>query len=169
MDQCWRWSSNTLATWCKELTPWKRPWCWQRLRAGGNGTTELEMVGWHHQLDGHEFEQTLGDSEGQGSLLCCGPWGHKKEDPTERLNNSHLRGSSSSCWPYFLSHCISSLLKHHLAIDLLWLYRRYYLCTREVLLLFIFLHSTCITTWCSTYAFVYFFFLFSTSWLECKL
>ena len=35
------------------------------------------MVGWHHQLNGHEFEQTLGDGEGQGSLVCCSPWGHK--------------------------------------------------------------------------------------------
>ena len=37
-----------------------------------------EMVGWHHQLNGHEFEQTLGDDEGQGSLACCSPWGHKE-------------------------------------------------------------------------------------------
>ena len=41
------------------------------------GTTEEEMVGWHHQLNGHEFEQTPGDSEGQGSLACCSPWDHK--------------------------------------------------------------------------------------------
>ena len=40
------------------------------------GTTEDEMVGWHHQLNGHEFEQTLGDSEGQGSLVCCSLWDH---------------------------------------------------------------------------------------------
>ena len=44
-----------LATWCEELTHWKRPWCWERLRAGGEGTTEDEMVGWHHWLNGHEF------------------------------------------------------------------------------------------------------------------
>ncbi|CAN0481098.1 unnamed protein product [Rangifer tarandus platyrhynchus] len=46
-----------------------------------------EMVEWHHQLNGQEFEQTLGDSEGQGSLACCRPWGHKESDRTERLNN----------------------------------------------------------------------------------
>ena len=40
------------------------------------GAAEDEMVGWHHRLSGHEFEQTLGDSEGQGSLACCSPWGH---------------------------------------------------------------------------------------------
>ena len=44
--------------------------------------TEDEMVGWHHQLNGHEFEQTLGDSEGQGSLACCGPWVQKELDMT---------------------------------------------------------------------------------------
>ena len=44
--------------------------------------TEDEIVGWHHQLNGHEFEQTLGDSEGQGSLVCCSPWDCKESDPT---------------------------------------------------------------------------------------
>ena len=52
------------------------------------GMTEDEMVGhWH---DGHEFEQTLGDSEGQGSLACCSPWGHKESNTTEWLNNSNM-------------------------------------------------------------------------------
>ena len=48
--------------------------------------TEDEMAGWHHQLDGHEFEQSLGVGEGQGSLACFSPWGHKESDMTERLN-----------------------------------------------------------------------------------
>ena len=52
------------------------------------GTTEDEMVAWHHQLNGHEFEQVLGDGEGQGGLLCCSPWGHKESDMTEQLNNN---------------------------------------------------------------------------------
>ena len=52
--------------------------------------TEDEMVGWHHQLNGHEFEQTLGDSEGQGSLVCSTPWGCKELDMTEWLNN-HIK------------------------------------------------------------------------------
>ena len=47
------------------------------------GTTEDEMVGWHHRLNGHEFEQAPGDGEGQGSLACCSPWGHKEMDTTE--------------------------------------------------------------------------------------
>ena len=48
--------------------------------------TEDEMAGWYHQLDGHEFEQTQGDGDGQGSLTCCSPWDHKESDTTERLN-----------------------------------------------------------------------------------
>ena len=50
------------------------------------GTTEDEMVGWDHQLNGHEFEQVLGVDDGQGSLACCSPWGCKESDTTERLN-----------------------------------------------------------------------------------
>ena len=50
------------------------------------GMTEDEMVGWHHRLNGHEFKQTPGDSEGQGSLACHSPWGCKESDMTEQLN-----------------------------------------------------------------------------------
>ena len=46
-------------------------------------TTEDEMVGWHHQLDGHEFEQAPGDGDGKGTLACCTPWGLKESDTTE--------------------------------------------------------------------------------------
>ena len=51
------------------------------------GTTEDEIVGWHHRLNGREFEQTPGDGQGQGSLVCCSPWGHEESDTTEQLNN----------------------------------------------------------------------------------
>ena len=47
------------------------------------GTTEDKMVGWHHRLDGHEFEQALGVGDGLGSLACCSPWGRKESDSTE--------------------------------------------------------------------------------------
>ena len=47
------------------------------------GATEDEMVGWHHSLNGHESEQAPGDGEGQGSLVCCVPWGRKQSDMTE--------------------------------------------------------------------------------------
>ena len=49
--------------------------------------TEDEVVGWHHRLNGHELEQAPGDGEGQGSLACCSPWGHKESNTTEWLNN----------------------------------------------------------------------------------
>ena len=48
------------------------------------------MVGWPHRLNGHEFEQALGDGEGQGSLARCSPWGRKESDTTERLNDSEF-------------------------------------------------------------------------------
>ena len=50
--------------------------------------TEDELVGWHHQLSGHESEQALGDGEGQGSLGGCSPWGHKVLDMAEQLHNN---------------------------------------------------------------------------------
>ena len=55
--------------------------------------TEDEMVGCHDQLNGHEFEQALEDSKGQGSLACCSPWGHKESEMTERLNSHKRKGS----------------------------------------------------------------------------
>ena len=54
------------------------------------GAIEDEMVRWHRQLNGHEFEQAPGDGEGQGSLACCSPWGHQKSDMTEQLNNTTI-------------------------------------------------------------------------------
>ena len=56
------------------------------------------MVGWHHQLSEHEFDQTLGDSDGQGSLVCCSPWGSNESDTTEQLNNNIFSSM------YILSH-----------------------------------------------------------------
>ena len=61
---------------------WEKSLILERLRAGGEGVAEDEMVGWHHGLNGHEFEQTLGGSEGEGSLVCCNPWGRKESDTT---------------------------------------------------------------------------------------
>ena len=63
--------------------------------------TEDEMVGWHHQLNGHEFEQAPGDGEGQGSLVCCSPWSCKESDTTQRLNNKNL-GTRYHTWPIVL-------------------------------------------------------------------
>ena len=58
-----------------------KDWRWEE-----KGMTEDEMVGWHHWLNGHGFEQALGVGEGQGSLVCCSPWGRKESDMTEWLN-----------------------------------------------------------------------------------
>ena len=95
-DWCWSWNSNPLATWCEELTHLKRPWCWDRLRAGG----ERDDRGWdgwmHHQLDGNGLGWTLGVGHGQGGLACCGSWGHKELDTTERLNWTGLNLDSVS-------------------------------------------------------------------------
>ena len=73
------------------------------------------MVGWHQQLNGHEFVQASEDGEGQGSLACCSPWGRKESDTTERLNNSRATGEADfhyiilflCCLSRFL-HCIAS-------------------------------------------------------------
>ena len=69
------------------------------------GMTEDEMVGWHHQLNGHGFGWTLGVGDGQGGLVCCSSWGHKESDTTERLNSTELY------WHKFnaIQHVIDSL------------------------------------------------------------
>ena len=68
------------------------------------GMTEDETVGWHHRLHGHKFEKAPGDGEGQGSLACCSPWGHKESQTIERLNNklTFIIGwmvTSQKTWP----------------------------------------------------------------------
>ena len=79
-------------------THWKRLSCWERLRARGEGATEDETVGWHHRLDGHEFVQAPGIGDGQGSLVCWSPWGHKELNTTEQL-------SSTGCKALTLDNC----------------------------------------------------------------
>ena len=75
------WNSSTLVTSWEELTHWKKLM---------QGDDRGKMAGWHYQLDGHEFEQALGAGDGQGSLACCSPWGHKESDMTEQLNWTEL-------------------------------------------------------------------------------
>ena len=62
------------------------------------GTTEDEMVGWHHRLNGHEFEQALGVGDGQGSLVCCSLWGRKESDTTKRLNWTEPNWTEAEEW-----------------------------------------------------------------------
>ena len=72
------------------------------------GTTEDEMIGWHHWLNGYEFEQVLGVSDGQGSLVCCSPWGCKELDTTEWLNCTWVSVSFS-----ILNHELCDGLAHY--------------------------------------------------------
>ena len=72
------WSSDA-----KNWLIWKGPGAGKDWRWEEKGMTEDEMVGWHHWLNGHEFEKALGVGEGQGSLACCSPWGCKESDATE--------------------------------------------------------------------------------------
>ena len=88
--------------WCEAETPILRPpdvesWLTGKDPDAGKdwgqekkGTTEDEMVGWHHQLNGHKFEQALGVGDGQGSLACSSPWGHKESDMNERVNRTNV-------------------------------------------------------------------------------
>ena len=86
-NQSWIFTGRTDAEaeapilWPPDVKCWLigKDWFWERLRTGGEGVTE---GGWHHWLNRHEFEQTLGNGEGQGSLACCSPWGHKELDMT---------------------------------------------------------------------------------------
>ena len=82
-------------------------------------TTEDELAGWHHQLDGHEFEQTPGDSQGQARLLCCSPRGRKELDMTQQVNNnkcSHFFHECSALWLHLILITLkgSTSLDHHI-------------------------------------------------------
>ena len=86
-DQSWIFIGRTDAKaeapllWPPDVKNWllgKDPDAGQDWRQEEQGTTEDEMVGWHHWLDGHEFEQALGNGEGEGSLMCCSPWGSQR-------------------------------------------------------------------------------------------
>ena len=84
-DWCWS------ILWLPDAKNWlvrKDPDAGKDWRKEEKGTTEDEMVGWHHWLNGHEFEQAPGDGEGQGSLVCCSPWGRKESNTTEWLNSN---------------------------------------------------------------------------------
>ena len=84
-DWYWSWNSNTMATWCEELTHLKRPWCWERLKVG-----EGDDRGWDVWMASLTWwtgvEQALGVGDGQGSLVCCSLWGCKESDKTKWLN-----------------------------------------------------------------------------------
>ena len=81
-----RWSLGKEVGWVEgglNCLIWNDPDAGKDCRLEEKGTTEDEIVGWHHQLNGHEFEPALGVGVGQGSLACCSPWGHKESDMIE--------------------------------------------------------------------------------------
>ena len=83
--------AKTPKLWPSDAKNWligKDPVAWKDWKQVEKGTTEDEMVGWYHQLNGHEFEQALGDGEIQGSLECCTPRIHSESDMTEQVNNN---------------------------------------------------------------------------------
>ena len=92
--------AETLILWPPDGKNWligKDPDAGKDWRREEKGTTEAEMVGWHHRLNGHEFEEAPGVGDGQGSLVCCSPLGCQESDTTEQLNNSnHCLSSSAS-------------------------------------------------------------------------
>ena len=84
--------AETAILWPSDVKSWlsgKDPDAGKDWRQEEKEMTEDEKVGWHHRLDRHESEQSLGDSEGQGSLSCCNSWDHKELDTTEWLNNDN--------------------------------------------------------------------------------
>ena len=85
--------TKALILWPPDVKSWligNDPAAGKDWRQEKKGATEDEMVGWHHQFNGNQFEQTPGDGEGQGSLACWNPWGHKESDTTEWLNNNSI-------------------------------------------------------------------------------
>ena len=108
-DWCWSWNSNTpILMWRTDYL--EKTWddAGKDWRQEGKWTPEDEMVGWHHWLVGHEFEQAPGVGEGQGSLVCCSPWGHKESDTTEQLNWTELNYYLTS---FFIHRCISATVQ----------------------------------------------------------
>ena len=93
-DWCWRWNSNTLATWCEELADLRRLWCWERLREGGEGD-DRGWDGWMASLTRWTWVWVnSGSWWWTGRLACCSPWGHKESQMTEQLNWTAFKGGT---------------------------------------------------------------------------
>ena len=90
---------------------WKDPNVEKDWRQEEKGTTEYEMVGWHHRLNGHEFGWTPGAGDGQKGLVCCGSWGCKESDTTERLNWTDMNFYSTDFFK------VSSIFSHIFSIS----------------------------------------------------
>ena len=91
----------------EELAHWKRSWCWGRLKAKEKRVAEDEIVRQHHWLNGHEFDQNVEDSEGQGNLACCNPWSHKRA--------RHNRVSEHAC-THWLINLVHWIIVYHINV-----------------------------------------------------
>ena len=110
----------------KDWLIWKDPDAGKDWRQEEKGMTEDKMVGWHHQLNGHEFGLATGDGEGQGNLVCCSPWCHKELDTTECLNSSNNKMNDLAfCFIIFKVKSILRPYYINLFFILVFLYRFY--------------------------------------------
>ena len=113
-NQLWIFIGRTAAEpeapihWPSDAKSWLtgKDWCRERLRPGGKGVTEDEMVGWHHWLNEHEYVQTPGYDEGKGILPCCSPWDHKE------LGTTNDWSATTQAQPIFKRFLISRFLLH---------------------------------------------------------
>ena len=112
-DWCWSWNSNTLATSCEEMTHWKRLWCWEGLRAGGEGDNR----GWDDWMASPTQWTWVWVGDGQGGLACCNSWGCKESNTTERLNWG-LRSKMISPLFYIQGNWLSKCLKTYTKVTL---------------------------------------------------
>ena len=112
-DQSWIFIGRTdaeaeaLILWPLDVKNWfigKDPDAGKDWMCEDKGMTEDERVGWHHRLNGHEFEQAPGVGDGQGSLVCCSPWGRKESDMTEKLNWTDISITEKKKWLYIVAH-----------------------------------------------------------------
>ena len=97
-DWCWSWTSVLWPPDAKNRLSGKDPDAGKDWRRKEKGMTEDEMVGWHHQFNRYEFEQTLWDDEGQGGLASCSPWSCKESDLTESLSSNKGLSARSEVW-----------------------------------------------------------------------
>ena len=125
----WSWNSNTLATWCEKLTHLKRPWCWERLRAGG----EKDGRGWDGWMaslnDEHEFGWIPGVGDRQGDLECCSSWDHKEPDSTEQLNwciyhQNNFEDQRTQAFPHVLPTWLPSPSLMPVAFSCTWIHQQ---------------------------------------------
>ena len=138
--------------WCEDLTHWKRPWCWGRLKGKEKRMTEDKMVGWHHQFNGPEFEQTLGDSEDREAWhVAVHGWQRVRHD--WGLNNNNALGARALIAEAPRNGCSCCYCSIYFLLLLISIFS--YIC---VSILFCFLFCFCLLFLCVLGFFGFFFF-----------